>query len=219
MKSNKNKLLVKSTAKFVEEKMRGEATGHDWWHVYRVWRMARRLAKNYKETDMLVLELGALLHDIEDWKFSGSVEASGNVAEQWLKSKCDSATIEKVKKAISEVTFKGAGVDTRPTTLEGMIIQDADRLDAIGALGIARAFSYGGAKGREIYNPLLKPIFHKNFKQYKNSKGHTINHFYEKLFLLKDRMNTKAAKDLATKRYKIMKKYLGEFFKEWSGKA
>jgi uncharacterized protein len=142
------------------------------------------------------------------------------MAKLWLeKLSVDNAVITHVCQIIKDVSFKGAGVDTKMKTTEGMVVQDADRLDAIGAIGIARTFAYGGSKGREIYNPDIKPEIHQSFEKYKNSQSPTLNHFYEKLLLLKELMNTTAAKNIAERRHKIMENFLEEFYQEWSGKA
>lgn len=214
-----NKQIIQQTADYLKEKMTGEGSGHDWWHVYRVWNNAVQIARQ-ETADMFVVELAALLHDIADWKFhQGDEEAGPRAATEWLrKLSVEDAIIDQVCTIIREVTFKGAGVETRMTSKEGMIVQDADRLDAIGAIGIARAFAYGGSRHREIYNPGRTPENHETFEQYKSSRGTTINHFYEKLLLLKDRMNTEPAKKIALERHKAMEEFLQQFFKEWEGK-
>jgi len=208
-------LIIEKTSDYVRKKLGGEVTGHDWWHVYRVWKTAKYIARREK-ADLFVVQLAALLHDIADWKFhSGSETIGQRLAQEWLeKLHVDKAIISHVCEIIKEMSFKGAGVKSKMRTLEGMAVQDADRLDAIGAIGIARTFAYGGHKGREIYNPNIKPQRHTTFEQYKNSKGPTINHFYEKLLLLKGRMNTKTAKRIAEKRHKFMEQFLERFFRE-----
>ena len=211
--------VIKRTADYVKSKLSGEGSGHDWWHVYRVWKTATEISKS-EGTDLFVVQLAALLHDIADWKFHAGDDSVGpKLAREWLeKLDVDENVIFHVCKIIKEVSFKGAGVKSEIKTKEGMAVQDADRLDAIGAIGIARAFAYGGHKGREIYNPNIKPEKHETFEQYKNNKGTTINHFYEKLLLLKNLMNTKAARKIAEERHKFMEEYLDKFFKEWEGK-
>ncbi|MFZ4739748.1 MAG: HD domain-containing protein [Bacteroidales bacterium] len=212
--------IVNQTAGYIKTKLLGEGSGHDWWHVYRVWKNAIHIGKQ-ENVDMFVIELAALLHDIADWKFyDGNDEIGPQMAKLWLeKLSVDNAVITHVCQIIKDVSFKGAGVDTKMKTTEGMVVQDADRLDAIGAIGIARTFAYGGSKGREIYNPDIKPEIHQSFEKYKNSQSPTLNHFYEKLLLLKELMNTTAAKNIAERRHKIMENFLEEFYQEWSGKA
>lgn len=210
--------IINNTREFVSNSLAGDGSGHDWWHVYRVWKTAVKLAQNEK-VNLFVIELAALLHDIADWKFyNGDEEAGPRAARAWLeKQGVDENVIAQVCQIIQSVSFKGAGVKTPVNTLEGMIVQDADRLDAIGAIGIARAFAYGGSRGREMHSPGEEPVFHQNFEQYKKSKGATINHFYEKLLLLKDQMNTSNAKQIAFERHRFMQQYLDRFFKEWEG--
>jgi len=167
------------------------------------------------------VELAALLHDIADWKFNDGDELAGpKQAALWLnKNKAPLKLVDAVCKIISTLSFKGANVATPMTTIEGKIVQDADRLDAIGAVGIARTFAYGGNKNRLIYHPDEAPVVHESFEHYKNNKGHTINHFHEKLLLLKDRMNTQTAKKIAEGRHSFMQNYLNRFYKEWNGDA
>jgi uncharacterized protein len=210
---------IKKTAEHVRKKLEGEGSGHDWWHVYRVWKNAVNIGKK-ENADMFTIELAALLHDIADWKFNKGDDSEGpRQAREWLeKIQVDENTIFSVCEIIKDMSFKGAGVESRMRTKEGMIVQDSDRLDAIGAIGIGRTFAYGGHKGREMYNPNKKPEKHDSFEKYKNSSSPTINHFYEKLLLLKDRMNTKTAKAIAEERHKFMEQFLEHFFKEWEGK-
>lgn len=212
--------MIASTAEYVKSVMSNEGTGHDWWHAYRVWRIALKIAKQEKESDLLVVQLGALLHDIADWKFhGGSTKIGKEVARKWLeKAGADSETVEKVCDIVERISFKGAGVKDTMSSKEGRIVQDADRLDAMGAIGIARAFSYGGHIGRSIYDPRVKPKYHRSFDAYKASEPTTINHFYEKLLLLKDRMNTKEGRRLARRRDAFIRAYLKRFFEEWEGK-
>lgn len=216
---NKDEVITK-TREYVKKELSGESSGHDWFHVERVWQNAIYIAKN-ENADLFVVQLAALLHDIADWKFHDGDETAGpKAAREWLeKLDVDKNIILHVCTIIKDMSFKGAGAITKMKTMEGMIVQDADRLDAMGAVGIARTFSYGGYKGREIYNPNIKPEKHNSFEQYKNSKGPTINHFYEKLLLLKDLMNTKTAKKLAEERHRFMEEFLKQFFKEWSGQC
>lgn len=207
--------VIRKTLAYVKKKLTGEGSGHDFWHVYRVWKNAKMILKNEK-ADGFVVELAALLHDIADWKFNGGDEAIGaRRAGQWLR-KMDVAveTIKHVEEIIAGSSFKGAKVSAKMRTIEGKIMQDADRLDAMGAIGIARTFTFGGALGREIYNPAVKPSVHKTKEEYLKNSGSTINHFYEKLLLLKDLMNTKTAKKIAVNRHKFMIDFLKEFYRE-----
>jgi len=211
-------LIVVQTADFMKSELTGEGSGHDWWHVYRVWKNAIQIAKR-EEVDLFVVELAALLHDIADWKFNdGNEDIGPQLAREWLESlNVDETEIANVCQIIQDISFKGSGVVTNMKTPEGKIVQDADRLDAMGAIGIGRAFAYGGSKGREMYNPDLKPEKHNSFEQYKKSQGSSINHFYEKLLLLKELMNTDTAKKIAEKRHAVMLNYLNDFFQEWEG--
>ncbi len=212
--------IINKTIDFVKNNQAGDKAGHDWWHTYRVWKTALNLATK-EGGDLFPLQLAALLHDIADWKFvdNHDDDRGPSIARQWLTScAVGAATIDHVHTIIKDMSFKGAGVATAMKTIEGMIVQDADRLDALGAIGIARAFAYGGLKQRELYNPEIKPEHHATFEAYKKNGGPTINHFYEKLLLLKDRMNTQTAKALAEKRHQHMLAYLNAFFDEWHGK-
>jgi len=215
---DKNQIIIQ-TAKYIKLRLNGEGSGHDWWHVYRVWKNAVHIAES-EEADLFIVELAALLHDIADWKFNdGNDDIGPQMAKEWLESlNVEENVVVHVCNIIQDISFKGAGVATNMKTKEGMIVQDADRLDAMGAIGISRAFAYGGSKGREMYNPELKPENHNSFEQYKNSKGSSINHFYEKLLLLKELMNTETARKIAEKRHVFMEEYLSEFFLEWEGK-
>jgi uncharacterized protein len=170
---------------------------------------------------MFVTELAALLHDIADWKFyAGDEKAGSRAAREWLAQfNIDETTISHVCEIIDDLSFKGAGVRTPMKTKEGMVVQDADRLDAIGAIGVARAFAYGGHKGQELHNPDVDPVHHTTFEQYKNSRSTTINHFSEKLLLLKDLINTETARRIAAQRHEFMAEYLNRFFLEAEGKA
>ena len=210
--------IVRRTADFVRDKLKGDTTGHDWWHVYRVWRLSLKIAESEKPNDLFVVQLGALLHDVADWKFNDGDETAGSrVASDWLrKNGVNNSVISAVVHIIDNVSFKGANVKNKMKTKEGLIVQDADRLDAIGAIGIARVFAYGGYKGRAIYDPAIKPHLHNSFEEYKKSNGTSINHFYEKLLLLKDMMNTETAKKMAEKRDAFVRDFLREFFNEWN---
>lgn len=213
--------LIEKTAVFIKEKMLGEGSGHDWWHVYRVWQVAKTIADNEPDADRLTVELGALLHDVADWKFAGGdLEAGSRAARAWLEScEADDQIIRHIEEITRSVSFRGAKVELELKTIEAKIVSDADKLDAIGAIGIARTFAYGGSKNRSMYEPDEKPVLHATFEEYKNSQSHTINHFYEKLLLLKDIMQTATGKKIALSRHKYMEVYLQEFYKEWEGKA
>lgn len=212
--------IISQTADFVKGELSGEGSGHDWFHIERVWKNAIQIGMK-ENADMFVVELAALLHDIADWKFSNGDETAGpREAREWLeKLNVDENTIAHVCDIIKDLSFKGAGVNTTMKTKEGMVVQDADRLDALGAIGIARAFAYGGYKNREIHDPSIAPTFHQSFAQYKNSRGTTVNHFYEKLLLLKDLMNTQTAKRIAEERQAYMEQFLQRLYLEWEGKA
>lgn len=211
--------IIKQTAEHVRKVMQGESSGHDWWHAYRVWKMATHIGKKEK-ADMFIVELAALLHDIADYKLhDGDEEIGPKTATKWLESLgVDEKVIQHICQIMRDASFKGANVRTQMKTIEGEIVQDADRLDAIGAIGIARTFAYGGHKGSEIYDPNVKPIMYNSFEEYKSNTPPTISHFYEKLLLLKNLMNTKTAKSLAEGRHKYMENFLKKFYKEWEGK-
>ncbi|MCU0494426.1 MAG: HD domain-containing protein [Chloroflexaceae bacterium] len=210
--------IVQRTEAHVRATLAGDGTGHDWWHIERVRNNARAIAR-HEAVDPFVVELAALLHDIADWKFHGGDENAGpRAARQWLELlQVDDAIIGHVCEIIATLSFKGAGVPTPMRTREGAVVQDADRLDAIGAVGIARAFAYGGAKHRPMHDPGQQPHMHQSFEEYKQSQGSTINHFYEKLLLLKDLMNTTTAQHMAEERHAFMHQFLAQFYAEWDG--
>ncbi len=203
--------IINQTADYVKEKLSGEGTGHDWWHTYRVWQMALKIGQEEK-VDLFVVQLAALLHDIADWKFHNGDDSVGpNVAREWLKKlDVEKEIINHICEIIKEVSFKGAGVKSQIKTKEGMVVQDADRLDALGAIGLARCFAMGSKFNQPIYDPDIKPVQHQSFAEYKSAKTTSINHFYEKLFLLKDLMNTETAKKIAEKRHNFMKEFLDD---------
>jgi uncharacterized protein len=211
--------ILSQTEKYIKNKMAGEGSGHDWWHVYRVRKTAVHIVKQEK-ADLFTVQLASLLHDISDWKFNdGDFEAGPGLARKWLEGlKVGEEIISNVCGIIKGISFKGAGVTAKMSTPEGMIVQDADRLDAIGAIGIARTFAFGGHRGQEIFNPDIRPEWHNSFEEYKNCNGSTINHFYEKLLLLKDLMNTETARRIAVERHRYMEQFLDRFFREWDGK-
>lgn len=215
------KKIIQNIAAEVRQKFSGEGSWHDWWHIERVWRTSKRIGHEGK-ANVTIVELAALLHDIADWKFHNGDESVGpRIAREMLTAhSVPENIIDDVCEIIETISFKGASVKTPMRTLEGRVVQDADRLDALGAIGIARAFAYGGHKGRPLHEPNVKPTMHKTKKAYMNhTQGTTINHFYEKLLLLKDRMNTMTARRIAKERHLFMEEYLKEFFKEWKGNA
>lgn len=210
---------ISTIQKFVKGKMEGEGTGHDWYHIERVVATAKRISKKEKNADKFLVEAAALLHDIGDWKLN----SSGRTEEEILRSVCKKLALEdsdskKIIEIIINMSFSANIGRRKDLCLEGKIVQDADRLDALGAIGIARAFAYGGKKGRELYNPSKKPKKFSSTHSYRNSDGPTVNHFYEKLFSIKKQLNTKKAVKIATKREAFMKEFLKEFYAEWDGK-
>ena len=207
--------IINQTVLFVKETLSNAEGGHDWWHIYRVWNNAKLINKSEKANSFIV-ELGALLHDIADSKFNnGNEEIGPEKAKSFLQSiQVDSAIINEILEIIKNISFKGGNFNTTYKSLELDVVQDADRLDAIGAIGIARTFNYGGFKNREMYNPNIPPVLNMSKEEYKNSNAPTINHFYEKLLLLKDRMNTKTGKKLSEKRHLLMISFLEEFYSE-----
>lgn len=210
--------IIKGAEDEVRRRLEGEGSGHDWWHVHRVRNIAKRLAAE-EGADPYVTELAALLHDIADWKFHGGDDAAGPKASRELLVAlgADEGTIAHVCDIVATISFKGAGVTTPMRTLEGRVVQDADRLEALGAIGIGRAFAYGGYKRRQMHVPGAAPVLHATAEAYKKSEGTTINHFHEKLLLLKDRMHTAAGRRLAEERHRYMEEYLARFEREWEG--
>lgn len=210
--------LITATVNFVKSALQGAEGGHDWWHIYRVWQQAKHIAAA-ETADVLVVELGALLHDIADSKFhNGNEEIGPAKAVAFLQTlEVPASIITQVENIIRHISFKGGNQDQTFFSAELAIVQDADRLDAIGAIGIARAFNYGGFKNRALYDPAVKPNMHMTKEEYKSSTAPTITHFYEKLLLLKDRMNTATGKKLAEERHMFMELFLERFYKEWEG--
>jgi uncharacterized protein len=208
--------VIEKTIEFVRTTLLDAEGGHDWWHVYRVWTTSKYIAQ-FEDVDVFIVELGALLHDIADSKFHGGNEDIGpQKAKEFLQSEgVSDEIISHVQNIIQNISFKGGKLPQNFKSIELDVIQDADRLDAVGAIGIARAFNYGGHKGRAIYNPEIKPDLNMSKEQYKNSNAPTLNHFYEKLLLLKNLMNTATGKKLANERHEFMVAYLDQFFKEW----
>ena len=213
-----NETLIEQTVIFVKQTLAGAEGGHDWWHIYRVWQLSKQIAKTEK-VSMLVVELGALLHDIADSKFNnGDEEIGSQKAREFLDFlTVESAVIEHVVQIILNISFKGGNELRKFSSAELDVVQDADRLDAMGAIGIARTFNYGGFKNRELYNPEIPPNLTMTKEEYKNSSAPTLNHFYEKLLLLKDRMNTTTARQMAEHRHEFMEQFLEEFYGEWNG--
>jgi len=213
------KETIKKVNGYVKKNLGSEPTGHDWWHSWRVWKLSKKIAKK-EGGNLFIIEVSALLHDVADWKFHDGSTTKGMKKIKTLLKKLgvNEGTTNHICNIIENISFKGAGVKNKIKTKEGMIVQDADRLDVLGAIGIARAFAYGGFKQREIYNPSVKIKFHKSFNEYKKAKSTSINHFYEKLLLIKDRLNTKTAKKIARERHKFLEDYLKQFFKEWKVK-
>ncbi len=213
-----NNLLVENTIEFVKKTLEGAEGGHDWFHIERVFNNSKLIAKGEK-SDLEIVELGALLHDIADSKFHNGDETVGpKIASDFLRSQgASEEVIDHVIKIIENISFKGGNEEQKFTSIELDIVQDADRLDAIGAIGIARCFNYGGFKGRALYDPEIEPKLNMTKDEYKASNAPTINHFYEKLLLLKDRMNTGTGRRIAADRHAFMVKYLDQFYKEWNG--
>lgn len=210
--------LISKTITFVKAKLANAEGGHDWFHIERVYRNAILISKN-EICDTVVVQLGALLHDIADSKFHNGDETIGpKMAREFLESQeLDEARITHVVNIIENISFKGGNFAKKFSSIELNIVQDADRLDAIGAIGIARMFNYGGFKNRTIYDPKIAPNTNMTKDEYKKSTSPTINHFYEKLFLLKDKMNTQTGKEIAKERHRYMEGFLSQFYAEWEG--
>jgi uncharacterized protein len=211
--------LIETTIQFVKATLAQAEGGHDWFHIERVYKNAVLIAESEK-CDVVIVQLGALLHDIADSKFHDGDETIGpKTARTFLESeKVAPATIDHVIAIIENISFKGGKVERQFSSIELDIVQDADRLDAIGAIGIARTFNYGGFKNRALYNPEIAPNLTMTKDEYKNNEAPTINHFYEKLLLLKDKMNTTTGKQIAQDRHRYMEDFLEQFYAEWEGK-
>ncbi len=211
---------IDQTAAFVKSKFEGEGTGHDWWHIYRVWKNAQNILDKKSNMDAFVVEMGALLHDIADFKFHDGDESVGpKEARKYLHGLgVEPARAEAIVHIVEHVSYKGAKVANKMKSEEGFVVQDADRLDAIGAIGVARTFAYGGSVGSPMHDPSATAELHEDFEAYKNSRSSTVNHFYEKLLLLKDMMNTPEAKVIAEGRHAYMEQFLQTFYNEWEGK-
>ncbi|XEC96591.1 HD domain-containing protein [Paenibacillus tarimensis] len=207
--------LLNSAKAYVKQALKHETTGHDWWHIYRVTEMARHIAVQ-EGANVLICQLAALFHDLADEKVVASKEEGLTAIKSWLEqNKTDSSIVEAVLDIISTMSYRG-GNGAPMETLEGMVVQDADRLDAIGAVGIARTFVYAGSKGHAIYDPQIAPRERMTVEQYWNDKSTAVNHFYEKLFKLQGLMNTRAAKRMAAHRHAFMERYMEQFYLEWN---
>lgn len=219
----KKDLLVQNTIDFVKDSLEDAEGGHDWFHIERVYNNALHLLQLEGRADALVVQLAALLHDIADPKFHDGDESIGpKVAREFLTSQqLEAHLIEHIVNIIQHMSYKNSLDNTgeRFSSLELKIVQDADRLDAMGAIGIARAFNYGGFKNRALFDPAIPPNLNMTKEEYKKSNAPTINHFYEKLLLLKDGMNTAAGKKMAEDRHSFMLQFLEQFYKEWNGKG
>jgi len=211
--------LIETTIQFVKATLAQAEGGHDWFHIERVYKNAVLIAAS-ENCDLVIVQLGALLHDIADSKFHDGDESIGpRTARTFLESeKVAPATIDHVIAIIENISFKGGKVERQFSSIELDIVQDADRLDAIGAIGIARTFNYGGFKNRALYNPEIAPNLNMTKDEYKNNEAPTVNHFYEKLLLLKDKMNTTTGKQIAQDRHRYMEDFLEQFYAEWEGK-
>ena len=214
-----NEEIIDAVVAHIKQEFSGEATGHDWYHIERVWKNAK-LIQAKEGGDLFVIELGALLHDIADHKFveHADEEAEKRTLELLGSLLVSEETILSVLHIVHNCSFKGGIGENKMKTLEGLIVQDADRLDAIGAIGIARTFAYGGKAGNMIYDPSIQPTNFKSAEEYRTKRTHTINHFYEKLLQLKDGMNTTTGLQLANQRDAFMRSFLEQFYSEWEGK-
>ena len=208
--------LIERVAAQIRRRFVGESSGHDWYHIQRVWKLTQQIAAR-EGANLEIAELGALVHDIADWKFCAGDETVGPREARRLLSDegVPGDVIEAVADIVATISFKGAGVTTAMKTLEGQCVQDADRLDAMGAIGIARCFAYGGHAGRAMYDPDVHPTMHATAEAYKSAKGTSLNHFHEKLFLLKDRMNTASGRAMAEERHRYMMEFVDRFLHEW----
>ncbi len=211
--------LVDAIRAQIKDDFSGEGTGHDWWHIHRVVNNANAIQKE-EGGDREIIELAALVHDVGDHKFHEEKDAQEKLIRELFANKGASVEItERVLSVVKQVSFKGGKVNLQVDSIEAKVVQDADRLDALGAIGVARAFAYGGSKNRMIYHPEEAPKDFQTFEAYKNDKGHTINHFYEKLLKLKDMMQTETGRKMAAQRHEFMEHYLKQFYAEWEGEA
>jgi uncharacterized protein len=209
--------VIQKTETFVKTFHQHDTSGHDWWHIHRVRNLSLKIAAT-EQANLLVVELAALLHDIPDHKLNNEAVGMNSIKEFLNAMNLPETTIQHVIGIIEKVSFKGTNVQTNMPSIEGKIVQDADRLDAIGAIGIARVFAYGGHRRQSMHNPNIEPKQHDSFEEYKSAETTSINHFHEKLLLLKDRMNTETGKAMAQDRHRFMQQYLNHFHDEWDGK-
>lgn len=209
--------VIENTIDFVKQKLNGAEAGHDWFHIERVWKLSKKIAKT-EDCKIEVVELAALLHDIADPKFhNGDETLAITISKEFLESQnVEKSSIEEVLFIIKNISFKNRNEVTENVPIELKIVQDADRIDAIGAIGIARTFNFGGFKNNLMHDPDISPKLNMSKEEYKKSNGTTINHFYEKLLLLKDLMNTQAGKKIAEERHLYMLSFLDQFYKEWN---
>ncbi|WOC51519.1 phosphohydrolase [Bergeyella porcorum] len=209
--------LIEAAIRFVKERLEGIESGHDWFHTERVWKLSKLIAAT-EECNLTVVELSALLHDVADAKFhNGDENLALVVARDFLeKQNIEKGLVEQVLFIIQKISFKNRGEAPEVLPIELKIVQDADRLDAMGAIGIARTFNFGGYKNNLMYHPDIQPNVAMTKEEYKQYNGTTINHFYEKLLLLKDLMNTQKGKELAERRHHLMEVFLEEFYREWN---
>lgn len=214
-----NSGVIEYVVSELKREFANESTGHDWFHIERVWKNAKQIAAA-EGGDLFVIELAALLHDIADHKFvaDADAEAKRRIQEMLSKVQVEQQTIDRVIDIVLKSSFKGGIGENPMKQLEGLVIQDADRLDAIGAIGIARTFAFGGKFGNLLYHPDIPPATFKNAEEYRKNRTHTINHFYEKLLLLKDKMNTSTGRKMAEQRHHFMQEFLNQFYNEWQGK-
>lgn len=216
--SKDNKNVIALTEQFVKDTLSGAESGHDWWHILRVWNNSKTLMET-EDADELVVELAVLLHDIADSKFNdGNEELGPRKAGEFLRSiEVREDIVQHVQQIIRNMSYRSGLGTINFHSKELEIVQDADRLDAIGAIGIARTFAYGGFKNREIFNPDIPPALNMSKEEYKSAESPSLNHFYEKLLLLKDKMNTSTGKKIAAMRHEFMEVYLEQFMREWNG--
>ncbi len=213
---NQEEILLK-TSQYVQQQLENEGSGHDWWHIKRVYRNAELILQS-EPCDHFQVKMAVLLHDIGDYKLHNGIDKTRELVYPFLSSlNLEGSFIEDILSIIKQISFS-SNKNTKPSSIEAMVAQDADRLDAIGAIGIARTFQYGGHKGHPLYDPKIPPILHHSTDSYKKSTAPTLNHFYEKLLLIKDLMNTQTAKSIAQQRHKFMETFLAQFYDEWEGK-
>jgi uncharacterized protein len=213
--------IIDAVEAYIKDRLKNETNGRDWWHVYRVQQMSRRIGEQEQHANMFVVELAALLHDLAHWQLSDGDETHGPYqVEAFLCSlSVQQSTINHILQIIRDTKYKGAANKPQLTSIESKIVYDADKLDSLGAMGIAKTFSYGGSTNRPLHNPGVKPTLHQTFEAYRYGDSTSINHFYEKNLLLKDWMQTKTGKAIAVRRHTFLEQYLQEFYAEWEGKA